>query len=86
LSSANAVGEPYPNPASTLLNIPLQSDAREAGVIITTLDGRNLFEQNFPLTTGKGKLSVPIEKLPPGTYFLKLRLNSESVQRKFTKL
>jgi hypothetical protein len=78
------VGEPdiYPNPASDFINTNLSglnSECRSLtlcnmqGQELSRIDG-NAIEKN---------MSIPVDNLPPGIYFLRIRTDADFITRKF---
>jgi hypothetical protein len=82
----NGIGDVYPNPASTLLNIPVHGYAGEAEISISTADGRKMINRHYTLKTGESNIAIGIKELPQGTYFVQIALGAQSIQRTFTKL
>jgi hypothetical protein len=80
------VGELYPNPASSLLYLPIKGAKGRVSFSVNTVDGKSLLKQQQALNGGQSTLSLRIKDLPPGNYMLSIEAGEDKVQRKFTKL
>ncbi len=79
------IGNPYPNPTSNQLNIPVQSAGGASELRITTIDGRTVLTESVKLSAGQQLLQVGSGKLPAGTYLLQLSTPEGKQTKTFTK-
>lgn len=75
ITGSTSISSIYPNPASENLHLTVTS-ATEASVSfrITNLLGETLIEpkEQFSVSAGDNSISLPIESLQPGTYFVSI--------------
>ncbi len=79
------IGLPYPNPASTVLNLPTEL-LNPQRVVLTVFDvlGRKVHaEQKTYVQRGSSTLRVPIGSLAEGVYLLRVDSDRQSSSRKF---
>jgi hypothetical protein len=67
----------YPIPAKNILSVQLDNEAAstEAIIEISGLFGNKLLEYKFPLSVGINNMDIPLQKLPAGTYQLRMQTN-----------
>jgi|GEM_PF-1702307 len=77
----------YPNPASQILNLQLKLDkAAHVVVEITDMQGRKLYSfDNGILPAGGNIISVPVQSLADGNYFVSLITDNNRIVEKFMK-
>ena len=64
----------YPNPASEIVNIAIQSDLyQDVEITLNTATGASIWNQSLKLTGGIERISINATELPAGMYFVKLR-------------
>jgi hypothetical protein len=80
------VGMPYPNPASNLLTIPVQSQSGSFKIAIYSIDGRLVDQKEISVSNNSGQLQVDIGNLVQGTYILSITSGSDKVSRRFSRL
>ena len=69
----------FPNPVQGLLNIKISSAANDRAVAeIIDLNGRQLINRSFEVTTGLQMQGIDMSKLSNGMYILKLTLNGKT--------
>lgn len=74
----------YPNPASDVLNIEIQSDFNsEAEVAIYDYSGRLMEAQNFTINAGYNVVNKQVNALQNGNYLIKISSEGKWVFRKF---
>lgn len=77
-------GDAFPNPAGSLVNIPVSLPrGMESGILeITDLNGRKLL--SYPITDSDEQVILPVQKLTSGTYLYQISAgNSLSSAKKF---
>lgn len=79
----NCLQQNQPNPfgETTILNYSLASDARNAQVVIRSLNGK-LVKSITLSSTDKGKITIDARELSSGTYTYTLMVNNKSVDTK----
>ena len=80
-----SVGELFPNPTSSLLNIPISGYAGDIAIEISSAEGKKMLTQHYTIRSGESSLAIRIKDLPAGTYFIQIGLGADMIQRKFTK-
>lgn len=74
----------YPNPAKNHLMVDLPEDiTTDSEIQIYNTSGQELLNMNWAAKSGK-TISIPIGKLVPGTYFIKIN-NGELITKRFVK-
>ncbi len=74
--------ELFPNPANEVLQVQIPAARKEAvSLFITDALGKNLYSRSIQLTEGNNVLSIPVQQLPKGHYYLVLN-NKEGRQSK----
>jgi hypothetical protein len=72
----------YPNPTTNLLNISFESKVATKGRLqITDIKGKTMLEMND--LSFEQTLSVPVENLAEGIYFMRLISDEGIINRKF---
>lgn len=83
------IGGVYPNPASTAINIIVNSpDRQDMKVQVLDLAGRILRQQNATLGIGSNTIPMDIGRLAAGQYIIKLNCltgDCQTITRRFTK-
>lgn len=71
----------YPNPATDLLNLEINSALPDlVNITISNVSGKVIFNSGHnPLTKGINNISIPVSELPKGMYFL--RINSPAIEK-----
>jgi hypothetical protein len=80
------VGELYPNPASSILYLPIVDAKGNVTVTIHTLDGKEVSAQNYILSGGQKTIILRVKELPAGNYIIGIGTGNDHLSRKFTKL
>lgn len=80
------IGNPYPNPAGSMLTIPVQGLNGPLTLTITSIDGKRILSQTTLATKGTTYLQVATQSLASGTYMLEVTAGDQKVFRKFSKL
>jgi hypothetical protein len=76
-----------PNPVSQLMRISLQADANEiATIIVSDLTGKRIISKSMSVVAGLNNLEIPVSQLSSGTYIVTIRLNSQTLVKKISKL
>ena len=73
----------YPNPAesSTILHLNLRQSSN-INIEIFNILGQSVFQNKHTLSSGEQKIEMPMDNLPSGTYFAKIKIdNSVFVKR-----
>jgi hypothetical protein len=76
----------YPNPATNMVNLSFDNQATEqAEIQIFNIIGKEVISENA--TVGNGKVvSINVEMLSPGMYFVKVITNNNMYVEKFIKM
>jgi hypothetical protein len=77
---------PYPNPASSILSIPVQASNGPFRVAIFSVDGRLVDQIDLGYAGPSGQLELNIEQLARGTYIMSISSGDTRVCRRFTRL
>ena len=76
----------WPNPVSELLNLNVFSRAAlPAQLTIMDVRGRIVLQETRDLSSGANRVGVATDTWPPGTYLLRLKCGSSTVDRAFLK-
>ena len=76
----------YPNPATSMLNITLQTNEEDNYQFsIINMMGQNLLTLTQQFNNGQNTVQVPVEHLMRGQYIVKITNNLTSKTIKFTK-
>lgn len=76
----------YPVPAQDYLFVTLEHmPVKKSNLSVYSIDGIKQQEQAFIADQGHAKLSVAINDLPKGIYFLVIQLNNEQLVKRFIK-
>ncbi len=76
----------WPNPAKNILNLQIESNyAERTALIIINHSGQKIKETFYTLQKGSNLISMKIDELPPGIYYL-FGENNNGFRRKFIKL
>jgi len=63
----------YPNPATSVINIALQSDENaDAAINILDLDGKLVQSSQLSLLEGNNSLKIDVSKMPTGNYIIRI--------------
>jgi large repetitive protein len=82
------LGALYPNPVSITLNLALSAPAAaKINLVVTDLAGKLVLQQPASVVAGDNKLSLQVDNLAPGNYFIKAVCgnNCETAITKFMK-
>lgn len=73
----------FPNPAADVVNIGIVSEETGVGTLqIISVDGTTVLTQSHRLVVGNDLLSVDVDQLPTGVYFVKLNTSTQhSIKR-----
>ena len=67
------IGNLYPNPANSLVNVIINAPKRDnLTLVVTDLNGKKVKQQLVNVDTGSNTIPVEISKLASGSYFVKL--------------
>jgi hypothetical protein len=83
VSTKESQFEIYPNPVVDNLNIKLNSDLKATVIQIYSLTGSKVFEKSFD--DGTKILSIPVEDLSSGIYYVSVKDGADYSVRKFIK-
>ena len=76
----------YPNPVTQVLFIDYKaSKMNELRVSISTVNGRQVYCKNHPVSTGSNCLSVPVHDLNNGIYFCRVSNGEQAFVQKLIK-
>ncbi len=76
----------YPNPAKNVLNVSIANSTKEIAVVqVIDLLGKVVKQQTVQLIAGNNNVSIAIENLAKGSYFIKVNGQS-TLQKQFIKL
>ena len=77
----------WPNPATDLLTVSLFSNAAlPAQLTIVDARGKTVLEEAHDLVTGTNRVSVATDAWSPGTYLLRLKCGTSSLEQAFLKV
>lgn len=84
---AGSIGELYPNPANTVINIPVKDNNPDArySIVLYNVEGKTV-QKYENLQSKAGILSVNIKNLVQGMYLAEIHTPDAKVNRKFVKL
>ncbi len=83
--NTNASLRLYPNPANVALQVALQSEKVEKGILqILDIGGKLVLQEKIQLQVGSNSFSVNTSSLPKGSYTLRVR-GTQTIQQKFAK-
>jgi hypothetical protein len=72
----SAIVSVYPNPANNEINLGISiKEAGNVTVEIYNLLGTAVFSSSFEVSQGLQSLAIPVDRLPKGTYFIRLMKN-----------
>jgi hypothetical protein len=84
--SSFLIGKIYPNPATNLLNIELESNEERAAFLqIINASGQSYLQKEMALERGQTALKIEVQNLPRGVYFLKVETENGVVVERFLK-
>lgn len=85
--AAENIGELYPNPANTLINIPVKAHNADArySIVLFNVEGKTV-QKLDNLQVKDGIIPVHIKNLQPGMYLCEIHTDGRKVSRKFVKL
>jgi ELWxxDGT repeat protein len=72
----------YPNPVMSNAMLQISGEIKSVQVSIADMSGKILWQNHY---SGQAKISLPVEKLTPGTYIVTVRNSSEIQSVKFVK-
>jgi hypothetical protein len=72
----------YPNPAKDYLYIAAQQDMHNVFLLLTDASGRKIFSKEQSVQYHGDKITMPLQGLPKGVYFLKMNSNELSKTEK----
>jgi hypothetical protein len=79
----------YPNPVHSALQVNIFNNTKlnATQLVVTDITGRIMLTQTAALNEGNNKVTMPVQQLAEGTYFVKLVMPSgKTVVQKFIKL
>ncbi|NPA45633.1 MAG: T9SS type A sorting domain-containing protein [Chlorobi bacterium] len=71
----------YPNPAREQVNISFDARSTEQNISLTDINGRLVWHENFALN-GHSNIQIPVNRLTPGIYLIKIRDGERQSTRK----
>jgi hypothetical protein len=78
------VGNPYPNPANSFVNIPFElKEPEEVTLKVYNMQGRLMYsqiDQNFD--TGSNEITIDVGEYGAGAYFITLSTSLNSIKTK----
>lgn len=82
--SENALGFPYPNPATDRVSISIKANGHQfAEIEVFDLHGRKLASKQMQLQNGSNTLSLPISELKGGVYFVRAIVEGTVSEQRF---
>ncbi len=76
----------YPNPVTDKLLVDIDAEKTDKGeIIITDINGRNVYKRQVNLLQGINTIPVDIIHFANGTYFIKIQMTDNSFMKKFSK-
>lgn len=76
-----------PNPASNRACITVTSPSSHDGrMSITDVNGREINATHFETISGRTDIDIPLEKIPAGTFFVRLQIGSQLHVASFVKI
>lgn len=77
ITSAMSIGKPFPNPASTILSVPIRYEQRGSGTVtLFDLQGRIVYEESFPDLQTTRLVTLDVTSLPVGIYQMRWEQNA----------
>jgi GEVED domain/Secretion system C-terminal sorting domain len=73
-----------PNPVTSIATIGIEASERTtADIVLSSVNGRQLFYQKFPVNAGSNTMVIPVkEEWPAGMYILRIIMNNEIAVKK----
>jgi hypothetical protein len=82
--SENALGLPYPNPATRLIQMKIEANAyQDATIDVFDIQGRMVISRKMQLQSGSNTLSLKIAGLKSGVYFVRANVDGTISQQRF---
>ena len=78
--------EPYPNPANSVINVPVTAVSAKATVTIIDANGKLLLTKSVDNRQKNGIIQCPISQLFPGNYLIQIKDDQGTRVKPFTKL
>ena len=85
-SMQEMVGNPYPNPTNSMLNIPVGGLKGAVTVTVFSIDGKRIYSESSSLGGTNSILHIGTDHLQPGTYMIEISAGGGKVVRNFSKL
>ena len=85
-ATAVKISDVYPNPANTVLNIPVVAASDKIIVTVYSIDGVKMLSKTLPPQTGTYTIQLAIAQLKPGNYTVELFDGRGRTVRIFTKI
>jgi hypothetical protein len=84
INSSNPVVKIYPNPASHEIKVNINGlKGKQINAQLITIDGKILYDDNFIVS--EEDITVPVEGLLKGIYFVQIKTENVNVRQKFAK-
>lgn len=80
------VGEPYPNPTNSVLNVPIEKATGGVKVSVYGVDGKLIFSQQGKVDESSKLFQVNTSSLRTGMYIMEIQVNDQKVTKRFSKL
>ena len=80
------IGSPYPNPANSILNIPVKKIKGTVKMKVTGVNGAVMMSREAEVTEATSTLKLETEGLAPGIYLLEIYTGGEKIVKRFSKL
>jgi PKD repeat protein len=74
----------FPNPTTDILNVSINSESINGSLTILNTNGQNVYQKNVTFK-GTAQISLPVQDLPTGVYFVQLLSNDIQKVVKFMK-
>ena len=75
----------YPNPAHSYIKALMRSEVKQVQAIVTSLRGQKLIDEQLTPNAATHEVTLGIDRLAPGTYYLLLKTNRLTSKHTFIK-
>ena len=73
----------YPNPAKGKINIDcMNTSSEKVGISLISAGGKRMLTESFSVLPGQNTMSLNIEDIPSGIYFIRLKTENEIIYKK----
>jgi hypothetical protein len=81
--SSFSIGEPYPNPSTGTVNLPISlEDGGKLKLTVTNMLGQSVVKNDYDLQNGFQVLTLDLSRLSKGVYQIEFQLNTQKASKK----